>query len=442
MWGFGVIGYQIVTTHQVAHALERGFSAVTLGWVFGLGGACTVAGNVIGGALSDRWGREWVFALGSAIGIAGHRLSRLARRPRRPPAPARLRGGRGGLRYAHFPAGGHPDRPLRGTASGSHSRGRPGRRRTRRLHRAVPRRLALRRHRQLSDRVRRRRARHRRVRRGRVGRGSRAELGRRGAPPAGSLRDAGRSAAPHARSDTTDADVSLGVPRAALRQRAAGLLHPPGPGRGHPRFTGGIRPERGRTRAPHLTVPLALCPDATPGGCPHRRLWPTPNGHRLPGRRRGWAGAVRLCPHLSRGAHRTSPDRPRGLGPLRRRRQDHGAVVPQPGVWHPHRSLDVGRQPGWADRGCTTHGADHAGGLAVQPGRGWTGHAGDGAPDIRLRPRQPLGAGAPLARRHRWPAAASGSQPVDAAWARAFSWYCANQIPGCLGATPSCSSAR
>ena len=71
MWGFGVIGYQIVTTHQVAHALDRGFSAVTLGWLFGLGGACTVAGNVVGGALSDRWGRERVFALGSAIGIAG-----------------------------------------------------------------------------------------------------------------------------------------------------------------------------------------------------------------------------------------------------------------------------------------------------------------------------------------------------------------------------------
>lgn len=71
MWGFGVIGYQIVTTHQVAHALERGFSAATLGWVFGLGGACTVAGNVIGGSLSDRWGRGWVFALGSAIGVAG-----------------------------------------------------------------------------------------------------------------------------------------------------------------------------------------------------------------------------------------------------------------------------------------------------------------------------------------------------------------------------------
>jgi MFS family permease len=71
MWGFGVIGYQIVTTHQVAHALDRGFDAATLGWAFGLGGACTVAGNVIGGVLSDRWGRGSVFALGSIIGVAG-----------------------------------------------------------------------------------------------------------------------------------------------------------------------------------------------------------------------------------------------------------------------------------------------------------------------------------------------------------------------------------
>lgn len=71
MWGFGVIGYQIVTTHQVAHALEHGFSAVTLRWGFGLGAACTVAGNVIGGSLSDRWGRESVFAHGSVIGIVG-----------------------------------------------------------------------------------------------------------------------------------------------------------------------------------------------------------------------------------------------------------------------------------------------------------------------------------------------------------------------------------
>jgi MFS family permease len=71
MWGLGVIGYQIVTTHQVAHAVGAGFEAVTLGWVFGFAGACTVAGNLVGGALSDRWGRGPVFALGSLIGIAG-----------------------------------------------------------------------------------------------------------------------------------------------------------------------------------------------------------------------------------------------------------------------------------------------------------------------------------------------------------------------------------
>jgi predicted MFS family arabinose efflux permease len=71
MWALGVIGYQIVTTHQVAHAAERGFDAITLGWVFALGGACTVVGNLLGGALSDRWGSGWVFAMGSGIGVAG-----------------------------------------------------------------------------------------------------------------------------------------------------------------------------------------------------------------------------------------------------------------------------------------------------------------------------------------------------------------------------------
>jgi MFS family permease len=71
MWGLGVIGYQILTTHQVAHAAGHGVGAVTLAWVFALAGACTVAGNLLGGALSDRWGREWVFTLGTVIGIAG-----------------------------------------------------------------------------------------------------------------------------------------------------------------------------------------------------------------------------------------------------------------------------------------------------------------------------------------------------------------------------------
>lgn len=71
MWGLGVIGYQIITTHQVAHALGQGFDPRTVAWVFGLSGAFTTVGNLIGGALSDRWGREWVFALGSFIGLIG-----------------------------------------------------------------------------------------------------------------------------------------------------------------------------------------------------------------------------------------------------------------------------------------------------------------------------------------------------------------------------------
>jgi MFS family permease len=71
MWALGVIGYQIVTTHQVAHAVDRGFAPATVAWVFGLGAVCTVAGNLLGGWLSDRWGRARVFALGSVIGIGG-----------------------------------------------------------------------------------------------------------------------------------------------------------------------------------------------------------------------------------------------------------------------------------------------------------------------------------------------------------------------------------
>jgi MFS family permease len=71
MWGLGVIGYQIMTTHQVAHALDRGLSASTAAWAFGLSGLFTTAGNLVGGALSDHRSREWVFIVGSAIAVVG-----------------------------------------------------------------------------------------------------------------------------------------------------------------------------------------------------------------------------------------------------------------------------------------------------------------------------------------------------------------------------------
>jgi MFS family permease len=71
MWGLGVVGYQIMSTHQVAHALERGVSPGIAAWAFGAAGLFTTAGNLLGGALSDRGGRESVFIWGSVIAVAG-----------------------------------------------------------------------------------------------------------------------------------------------------------------------------------------------------------------------------------------------------------------------------------------------------------------------------------------------------------------------------------
>jgi len=71
MWGLGVIGYQIMTTHQVAQDLAHGFDPALIAWTFGLSGIFTAVGNVLGGHPSDRWTRERVFSLGSAIGVLG-----------------------------------------------------------------------------------------------------------------------------------------------------------------------------------------------------------------------------------------------------------------------------------------------------------------------------------------------------------------------------------
>jgi MFS family permease len=71
MTALGTIGFQIMATHQVAHAVDRGFAPATVVWVFALGAACMMAGNLLGGWLSDQIGRGWVFVLGSAVAVLG-----------------------------------------------------------------------------------------------------------------------------------------------------------------------------------------------------------------------------------------------------------------------------------------------------------------------------------------------------------------------------------
>jgi MFS family permease len=71
MTGLGVVGFQIMATHQVAHAMDRAIPRETAVWLFALGAACMVAGNVLGGWLSDQIGRGWVFVLGTAVAIVG-----------------------------------------------------------------------------------------------------------------------------------------------------------------------------------------------------------------------------------------------------------------------------------------------------------------------------------------------------------------------------------
>jgi MFS family permease len=77
----GVIGFQVMATHQVAHAVDRGFPQPTVVWLFAFGAGCMMAGNLLGGWLSDRVGRGWVFVLGTAVAILGIGCLALMRGP-------------------------------------------------------------------------------------------------------------------------------------------------------------------------------------------------------------------------------------------------------------------------------------------------------------------------------------------------------------------------
>ena len=81
MTALGVIGYQIMATHQVAHAVDRGFGPATVVWLFAFGAGCMMAGNLLGGWLSDQFGRGWIFALGSIVAIVGIGCLTLLRSP-------------------------------------------------------------------------------------------------------------------------------------------------------------------------------------------------------------------------------------------------------------------------------------------------------------------------------------------------------------------------
>jgi MFS family permease len=71
MTALGVIGFQIMSTHQVAHALDRNVPQYTAVGLFAFGAGCMMAGNVLGGWLSDRVGRGQVFVLGTVVAILG-----------------------------------------------------------------------------------------------------------------------------------------------------------------------------------------------------------------------------------------------------------------------------------------------------------------------------------------------------------------------------------
>lgn len=71
MTALGVIGFQIMATHQVAHAVDRAVPRDTAVWIFAFAAACMMGGNLLGGWLSDRVGRGGVFMVGTVVAILG-----------------------------------------------------------------------------------------------------------------------------------------------------------------------------------------------------------------------------------------------------------------------------------------------------------------------------------------------------------------------------------
>ena len=66
VWG---VMENVLVAHQVAFIMDSGVSATMVGTIIGFQGIMFTVGNLTGGFLSDRWGRELVFSIGSIIAI-------------------------------------------------------------------------------------------------------------------------------------------------------------------------------------------------------------------------------------------------------------------------------------------------------------------------------------------------------------------------------------
>ncbi len=71
MTGLGVIGFQIMATHQVAHAVDRGFPQPAVVWLFAFGAGCMMAGNLLGCLALMRGPQDLVLLLLYTLSLFG-----------------------------------------------------------------------------------------------------------------------------------------------------------------------------------------------------------------------------------------------------------------------------------------------------------------------------------------------------------------------------------
>jgi MFS family permease len=71
LYFLGVVSFQVLATHQVAHADDVGLGRDLSAPVFGFLSGVTMVGSLAGGWVSDKLGRESVFFFGSVFGTLG-----------------------------------------------------------------------------------------------------------------------------------------------------------------------------------------------------------------------------------------------------------------------------------------------------------------------------------------------------------------------------------